>query len=81
MGGLTQVIVLPPLLRRFEAANVFTASMACWPCAFAALPFLNAIAIYGKDDTGKLDSTYVAYLWLGISLAVILSRLGGMSYS
>lgn len=72
---------MPPLLRRFEAANVFTVSMACWPCAFVVLPFLNAIAVYGKGDTGRLDSIYVALLWLGISLALILSRLGGMSYS
>lgn len=76
-----QVIALPPLLHRFEAANVFTATMACWPCAFAVLPFLNSIAAHGLDSTGRLGGAYLAYLWLGIFLVVLLSRLGGMSYS
>jgi len=56
--------------------------MALWPYTFLVLPILNFIARAGIDETtGALGSTTIAFLWIGIVLVLLLSKIAGLSYS
>jgi len=56
--------------------------MSLWPYAFLILPFLNIIARAGLDETtGELGANTVSLLWVGIALALLLSKVAGLCYS
>jgi Na+/H+ antiporter NhaA len=77
-----QLCIMPYLLRTFDPAKMYNFCMSLWPYAFLILPFLNIIARAGLDETtGKLGATTVSLLWVGIALALLLSKVAGLAYS
>ncbi|KAJ3773904.1 major facilitator superfamily domain-containing protein [Lentinula raphanica] len=94
IAGLTQLFFMPILLRRFEAAKIYSFCMALWPVVFLVLPCLNIIARYGSEygldglDNGQEHSQGLnhlsphtkAILWVGFFAALTLSRVGGIAY-
>ncbi|KDQ08828.1 hypothetical protein BOTBODRAFT_118022 [Botryobasidium botryosum FD-172 SS1] len=87
-GGLSaaiQAAILPALLRRFDARDMYKVCMAVWAPAFAALPVLNLIAREGSvktmDGTVELTEDAMALLWIGIAIVLVISRTGCMCYS
>ncbi|KAJ4467456.1 major facilitator superfamily domain-containing protein [Lentinula edodes] len=82
IAGSVQVLLMPFLLRRIEAARIYNLSIAAWPVTFLFLPTLNMIARYGLDEsTGQLGSRSHSALWVGIVIVLVLSRVGGIAYS
>ncbi|KAE9409000.1 MFS general substrate transporter [Gymnopus androsaceus JB14] len=83
IAGITQLFLMPLLLRRFEAAKIYTVCIAAWPIVFLILPCFNLIARYGlmvNEATGELGVHAKAILWTGIFLDLALSRIGGIAY-
>ncbi|KAJ3980440.1 major facilitator superfamily domain-containing protein [Lentinula detonsa] len=94
VAGLTQLFLMPIFLRRFEAAKIYSVCMAVWPLVFLVLPCLNIIARYGSHygldgadgldrvsgELGQLGNHTKAILWVGVFVALTLSRVGGIAY-
>ncbi|KAF5389761.1 hypothetical protein D9757_005971 [Collybiopsis confluens] len=81
VAGVVQLFFMPLLLRRFEAARIYSVCIAAWPFVFLILPCLNLLARYGVDqDTGELGTHARAVLWTGIFFDLALSRIGGIAY-
>lgn len=77
---------MPILLRRYEAAKIYSVCIATWPLVFLILPCLNLIARYGvlvneaTGEPGPLSIHAKAMLWTGIFFDLALSRMGGIAY-
>ncbi|TFK29792.1 MFS general substrate transporter [Coprinopsis marcescibilis] len=66
---LLQISFLPPLLRRFNAARLYSTCMWMWPTCYILLPCLHFF----------VDSRTVT--WCAICLLLTLSRIGCLAYS
>ncbi|KIK24939.1 hypothetical protein PISMIDRAFT_677717 [Pisolithus microcarpus 441] len=83
-GGISsglQMFFMPYLLRTFDCAKMYVFSMGMWPFAYFCLPFLNLIARWGSTEDGELNANAAAVLWVGIAIALGLSRIGVLAFS
>lgn len=83
-GGISsalQIFFMPYLLRTFDCAKMYLFSMSVWPFAYLCFPFLNLIARWGLTEDGQLDANTAAILWVGIAIALGLSRIGVLAFS
>ena len=56
--------------------------MALWPYAFLIFPVLNWLATANLDESNdSIDSHTVALLWIGVGIALALSRVACLAYS
>ncbi|KIJ60665.1 hypothetical protein HYDPIDRAFT_43197 [Hydnomerulius pinastri MD-312] len=82
IAAAIQVFIMSYLLRTFDCAKMYNFCMGLWPYTYVALPFLNAIARRGLDETTGVPDTYTtAMLWTGIALVLGLSRTAALGYS
>ena len=74
---------MPILLRRVSCAKLYKVSMGLWPLAFLSLPPLNWIARTGFDDATQAVSRpdVRTVLWVGIGVALAISRIACLAFS
>ncbi|KAG7086624.1 hypothetical protein E1B28_002566 [Marasmius oreades] len=82
VGAISQFLILPVLLRRFDHAKIYYACVNVWPLVFLALPALNILARRVYDPlVGKTSSSgYDASLWTGIAVVLATSKVGIWPY-
>ncbi|TFK53089.1 MFS general substrate transporter [Heliocybe sulcata] len=80
--GTTSIFLklsMPFLLRRFDHLTVFTVCTMIWPFTFALMPVLNAIRRGEQDPNPNVIEN--AWLWAGVRLVLVMSRVGTMVFS
>ncbi|KAF9262152.1 MFS general substrate transporter [Marasmius fiardii PR-910] len=82
VGAISQFLVLPALLRRFNHAKIYYACVNVWPVVFLALPVLHIVAGWGYESlAGETRSPeYEALLWIGIASVLATSKVGIWPY-
>ncbi|KAJ7168240.1 major facilitator superfamily domain-containing protein [Mycena crocata] len=80
--AIFQLFLMPKLLATCNAANVYNTSMRMWPLTFVCVPFLNIIVRNGyHDDTGLVDPTVNVFLWIGIAVVLMCSRIAALAFA
>ncbi|KAJ6618366.1 major facilitator superfamily domain-containing protein [Mycena sp. CBHHK59/15] len=80
--AIFQLFLMPTLLRNFNAAKMYNFCMRCWPVTFVLTPFLNFIVRNGYDeDSGLVDPTTNALLWIGVAVVLMCSRIAALAYA
>ncbi|KAF9056710.1 major facilitator superfamily domain-containing protein [Rhodocollybia butyracea] len=76
-----QIVIMPVVLKRVEAAKLYFIAVASWPVVFATLPFLNVIASHGLvAETGDMTPFSTFILWIGVGLVLTASKVGSVAY-
>ncbi|KAJ7273203.1 major facilitator superfamily domain-containing protein [Mycena rebaudengoi] len=81
--SVPQLLMMPTLLRKYNAANLYHFSMKSWPLTFILIPFLNVVVRNGSYDeqTGLRDYTTNIILWIGIAVVLLCSRIGALAFA
>ncbi|KAJ7101542.1 major facilitator superfamily domain-containing protein [Mycena belliarum] len=78
--ALYQIFLMPPLLRKYDTARIYTACMAVWPISYALIAVLNTIARLGLSaQTARSKIEYTIALWVAIVVIQIVSRVALLS--
>ncbi|KAJ7176108.1 MFS general substrate transporter [Mycena crocata] len=81
--ALFQLFLMPHLLRRFDAAQLYVWCMGVWPVTFAFVPLLSVIARMAlhAENTGNKQKhdIYWMVLWVGIGVVHICSRVATLT--
>ncbi|KAJ7724072.1 hypothetical protein DFH07DRAFT_946415 [Mycena maculata] len=66
-----QLLLMPTLLNRYDAAKMYNTSMRFWPLTFVLTPLLHLIVREGYDaERGLVDPMAAAVLWVGIAVVL-----------
>ncbi|KAL0578150.1 hypothetical protein V5O48_003855 [Marasmius crinis-equi] len=81
-GAISQAIILPILLKRFDPAKMYYICVNIWPVLFLALPCLNMMARCAFDpmDGTLRSSEYKALMWTGIVVLLGVAKVGMWPY-
>lgn len=80
---MLQLLLMPTLLRTFDIARMYIFCMGVWPFTFMLIPFLNSITRMGLNtEAGPSGSNLNrCFLWIGITLVQLCSRVACLAYS
>lgn len=78
---MVQFLFLPYLLRTYNTARMYNATICMFPCIFCLMPLLNVVARAGLNpETGMVGVGATAVIWVCLGLLLGMAALSNLAW-
>lgn len=84
LGIFLSLVAFPTLQHRFDTLPLYRACMACWPVIFvlfSATSIFARLALRRHDTGGDEDPSVSAFIWIGVSVILLIGRVAAMGFA